>query len=116
MFQASHAPYLGNAHICRLFLPEPIEFEIICFTTESARVYRLLEEQLATHQFIAADQYSIADMPWWPWVEYHHWHRQDLPTFLNVARWFSKIGERDAVQRGHAIPWPKGVWRGIRRL
>jgi len=108
MLQVSHAPYLGNAHIYRLFLPEPMEFDIIRFTNESARIYALLDAHLADHQFIAAGAYSIADMAWWPWIEYHDWHGQALADFPHVARWFTELGERPALQRGRAVPWPKG--------
>jgi hypothetical protein len=36
-------------------------------------------------------------------VRHHEWQGQSLGDFPNVARWFSLIGEREAVKRAIAI-------------
>lgn len=107
-FQVSHAPYLGNAHLYRVMYREAHPFDIKRFTIESSRIYRVLEGQLAASPFVAGDDYSIADMAWYPWIEYHAWQGQDLEDYPHIARWFGAIGRRPAVRRGRAIPWPYG--------
>jgi GST-like protein len=72
------------------------------FRTEVARLYKVLDEQLAREEYIAGD-YSIADIAAWPWVVRHDWQGQDLDDFPNVRRWFEAVGARPAVQRGAAV-------------
>lgn len=107
-FQATHAPYLGNAHLYRVMYREAHPFDIKRFTLESSRIYGVLESQLATVPFVAGANYTIADIAWYPWIEYHSWQGQDLANFPHIARWFSSVAERAAVKRGGAIPWPYG--------
>lgn len=107
-FQATHAPYLGNAHLYRVMYREAHAFDIKRFTSESARIYKVLDEQLAAHEFTAGSEYSIADIAWYPWIEYHEWQGQKLSDFPHIARWFAALGKRTAVMKGRAIPWAYG--------
>jgi len=52
------------------------------------------------------DQFSIADIAWYPWIEYHEWQGQALSSFPHVNRWYQALRERPAVLRGASIPWP----------
>lgn len=79
-FQVAHAPYLGNAHLYRTMYRDAMPFDIKRFTIESRRIYQVLEDQLAVSPFVAGDEYSIADMAWYPWIEYHDWQGQVSPT------------------------------------
>jgi GSH-dependent disulfide-bond oxidoreductase len=105
-FQVAHAPYLGNAHIYRVMYREALPEVIKRFTIESTRIYDVLNDQLASHEFVAGDQYSIADIAWYPWIEYHDWQGQTLYDFSNIDRWYRSLRERPAVLRGASIPWP----------
>ncbi|TDN69992.1 glutathione S-transferase N-terminal domain-containing protein [Paraburkholderia sp. BL10I2N1] len=109
-FQLTHAPYLGNAHLYRVMYKEAIPFDIKRFTIESARIYGVLDAQLGRSQFVAGDDYSIADMAWYPWIQYHEWQGQDLADFPNVSSWFGELSERPAVRKGAAIPWAYGEY------
>jgi GST-like protein len=107
-FQVAHAPYLGQAHLYRVLYREAMPFDIKRFTLEATRIYQVMNDQLADAVWIAGDDYSIADMAWFPWIEYHEWQGQSLERFPNLMRWFATMGERPAVTRGRKIPWRYG--------
>lgn len=68
------------------------------FTKEVRRLYGVLERQLAGREFIC-DEYSIADMASWPWVDQHHSYVGDLREFPNIRAWHARIAARPAVER-----------------
>ncbi|BBB25798.1 glutathione-dependent disulfide-bond oxidoreductase [Amphritea japonica] len=113
------APYLGGGfgHFYA-YAPEKMEYPINRFTMETKRQLDLLDQQLATSQFIANDHYSIADMAIWPWygnlargVQYDAGDFLDVKSYKNLQRWTEEVWQRPAVQRGNIInktwgePW-----------
>lgn len=74
-------------------------------TNEVARLYRVLDEQLAKSDYVAGP-YSIADMAIFPWIQAAR-QGQDLERFPHIARWHADVGRRPAVRKayldGHAI-------------
>ena len=69
------------------------------YTKETARLYGVLEGQLAGRPFIC-DDFSIADMACWPWVEqYGARDFGDLSQFPAIKAWHARIAQRPAVQR-----------------
>jgi GSH-dependent disulfide-bond oxidoreductase len=72
------------------------------FLAESARLYRVLDAQLARSEFLARE-YSIADIACWCWVWFHNMHRQSLSEFPHLDRWFATIRARPAVIRGRKV-------------
>lgn len=105
-FQATHAPYLGNAHWYRLFAPEPERYSIDRFVEEAERIYQVVERRLGEARFLGGEAYSIADISLFPWIEYHDWQGLSLDDYPNVARWFREVGLRPAVERGRSVPYP----------
>jgi GST-like protein len=104
MFQMGGiGPMLGQAHHFRLYAPEPIPYGIERYSNEAKRLYGVLERQLERHPYLAADQYTIADIATWPWIASHANQGIDLADYPSVARWFQTIEERPAVQRGIAL-------------
>jgi len=69
----------------------------------TARVYRLLDERLAEHSYLAGN-YSIADIAAYPWISVSEWTTLDLEEFPNLANWYRRVGSRPAVQRGMSLP------------
>jgi GST-like protein len=101
MFQmAGIGPMLGQAHHFRIYAPEPVPYAIDRYTKEAKRLYGVLDRRLAEHQWVGCNEYSIADMAIWPWLR--SWKNQgiEMTDFPNVAAWFEKIDQREAVQRG----------------
>jgi len=101
MFQmAGIGPMLGQVHHFRIYAPEPVPYAIDRYTKEAKRLYGVLDRRLAEHQWVGCNEYSIADMAIWPWLR--SWKNQgiEMTDFPNVAAWFEKIDQREAVQRG----------------
>jgi len=73
------------------------------FTDEANRLYGVLNNRLAKHQYLAADQYTIADMICYPWTVNWKNQGQDIEEFKYFKRWAEEIGARPAVQRGLAV-------------
>jgi len=72
----------------------------------------VLDRQLADNQFIAGNEYTIADMAIWPWYgnglvngSAYNDPRKFLETreYKNLTRWTKEIGERPAVKRGRMV-------------
>jgi len=104
MFQMGGlGPMLGQAHHFRLYAPESIQYAIDRYTKEAHRLYGVLDKALEKTGYIAAGQYTIADMACWPWVGSHNNHGVALDQYPNVLRWFNKIAERPAVKKGSAL-------------
>jgi GST-like protein len=73
------------------------------FSDEVNRLYGVLNNRLYDRQYLAGDEYTIADMICYPWTV--HWAAQDqnLEEFPYFKRWFQEISQRPAVQRGLAV-------------
>ena len=95
-------PMAGQNHHFTQYAPEPVPYAIDRYVKETARLYAVLNKQLADREFIAGD-YSIADMACYPWIVPHERQRQNLDDFPNLKRWFAVIRERPATQRAYAL-------------
>jgi GST-like protein len=96
-------PIAGQAHHFRRYAPPGNEYAKERFEKESARLYGVMESHLATHEWFAGGEYSIADISCFGWVWYHRMHGQDFKDFPSVARWFFAVSDRPAVQRGRML-------------
>lgn len=105
------APYLGGGfgHFYA-YAPEKFEYPINRFTMEIKRQLDVLDKQLAKNEFIAGNQFSIADIAIWPWYgNLILGNLYDAKEFLQVEeyphlqRWAKAILARPAVQRGCII-------------
>ena len=78
---------------------------------ETKRQMDVLDRHLAENQFMAGDEYSIADMAIWPWYGTLALGKiyEDSGTFLDVQsykhvqRWTAEIAARPAVKRGRVV-------------
>ena len=95
-------PMAGQNHHFTQYAPQPIPYAIERYVKETARLYAVLNKQLADREFIAGD-YSITDMACYPWIVPHEKQGQKLDDFPHLQRWFSAIRERPATQRAYAL-------------
>ncbi len=111
-WQMGAGPYLGGGfgHFYA-YAPMKIEYAIDRFAMETKRQLDLLDKQLADHEYIAGDDYSIADMAIWPWYGAMAAGTiyGDAATFLdagkytNLDRWTRQIAKRPPVIRGRKV-------------
>lgn len=96
-------PMLGQAHHFLHYHPGKSAYAESRYGDEAARLYGVLDRQLAGRDFVA-DEFSIADIAIWPWASRFEWQRIDLNDFPNVCRWYTSLAARPAFQRGYAVP------------
>lgn len=95
-------PMAGQNHHFNAYAPEPVPYAIDRYVKETARLYAVMDRQLADRPFLAGN-YSIADMASYPWVVSHERQKQDLNDFPNVKRWYAAISERPATKSAYAV-------------
>ena len=110
-WQMGSAPYLGGGfgHFYA-YAPVKIEYCIDRFAMEVKRQLDVLDRHLAEHEYMAGDEYSIADIAIWPWygavvanAVYDAAEFLDAQSYTNLARWTQQIAMRPAVQRGRRV-------------
>lgn len=77
------------------------------YRREAERHYQVLDEHLATREYIVGDAYSIADMSAWGWVDRAprvlRGDDDPLAAFPNLRRWFQAVDSRPAVARAREV-------------
>ena len=107
MFQMGGVgPNFGQAHHFRRAAPEKVPYAIERFTKETRRLWGVMNDRLADHQWLANDEYSIADIAVFPWTMRYEWEGIALDEFPNMKRWYEAMEARPGVQRGLAAQVP----------
>ena len=110
-WQMGATPYLGGGfgHFYA-YAPTKIEYAIDRFAMEVKRQLDVLNRQLSAHEYMAGDEYSIADMAIWPWygalvkgLVYEAGTFLSVDEYTHVQRWTDAIAARPAVQRGRMV-------------
>lgn len=110
-WQMGAAPYLGGGfgHFYA-YAPSKMEYPINRFAMEAKRQLDVLNRRLAESEFIAGNEYTIADMGIWPWYGalvrenvYKAAEFLEVHTYEHVVRWADQIAERPAVKRGVVV-------------
>ena len=96
-------PILGQVHHFVKYNKGKAPYAEDRFLKEAHRLYGVLDKRLADQEFVAGE-YSVADIAIWPWISRFEWQTIDLSQYPNVKRWYLKIAQRPAVQRGYHVP------------
>jgi GST-like protein len=91
------------------YAPERIPYAIDRYQREVRRLFEVLERQLSHHEYVAGEQYSIADIAHWAWIHGYGWSGVSIEGLPHLARWIERIAARPAVKRGRAVPPPGDV-------
>ena len=111
MWQMGSGPYLGGGfgHFYA-YAPMKIEYAIDRFAMEVKRQLDVLDRNLAERDYMAGDEYSIADMAIWPWygalvkgLVYEAGEFLGVADYKNVIRWTDQVAARPAVKRGRMV-------------
>lgn len=95
-------PMAGQNHHFNRYAPEPIPYAIERYVKETARLYGVLNKQLAQRDYVAGD-YSIADMAIFPWAKLWEGQKQNIEDFPHMAKWLARMEARPAVQRAYQL-------------
>ena len=107
-WQMGSAPFVGGGfgHFY-VYAPEKFEYPINRYAMETKRQLDVLERQLSQHNYVAGENYSIADIAIWPWYGqlvlgrlYNAAEFLAVHEYPHVMAWAQRIDERPAVQRG----------------
>ncbi len=111
MWQMGSAPFLGGGfgHFYA-YAPFKQEYPINRYAMEVKRQFDVLDRQLASHEFVAGADYTIADMAIYPWYgavargeAYNAAEFLQTHEYKNVMRWADQIAARPAVKRGRMV-------------
>jgi GSH-dependent disulfide-bond oxidoreductase len=73
------------------------------FDNEAHRIFGVMNLGLFNKRYLAAGQYTIADMICYPWASSWATRKIEIDEFPNVKRWLEEIGERPAVKKAMAM-------------
>jgi GST-like protein len=110
MWQMGSAPYLGGGfgHFYA-YAPIKIEYAINRFAMEAKRLLHVLDTQLGKHEYVAGDDYTIADIANFTWYgnmvgdAYSAQEFLSTDEYTNIRRWVDLVGARPAVKRGRMV-------------
>ncbi len=107
MFQMGGVgPIFGQTHHFRRAAPEKVPYGIERYTKETRRLWAVMDGRLADNEWLAASEFTIADIAVFPWTMRYEWQGISLDEFPNVKRWYEAIDDRPGVQRGLAAQAP----------
>jgi GSH-dependent disulfide-bond oxidoreductase len=112
MFQMGGiGPMFGQWNHFGAYAAQKHPYAIERYSSEVARLTRVLNHRLEDKSWLAGDEYSMADIITFPWIrtaslplprfaERGYLNLDDYPA---VKRWYGEIDARPAVQRGVAV-------------
>jgi GST-like protein len=110
-WQMGSAPFLGGGfgHFYA-YAPTKQEYPIDRYAMEVKRQLDVLDRRLAENEYLAGDQYTIADISVWPWygalvkgLLYEAGEFLQVQEYKHVVRWTDQIAQRPAVKRGRMV-------------
>ncbi len=99
---AGLGPMTGQYGHFTVYAPEKIPYAIERYTREALRLLGVLDKRLRGREYICGDEYSIADMACYPWIDPYAKAPLDLVPFRDVQRWRDAIRTRPATARAYA--------------
>lgn len=111
MWQMGSAPFIGGGfgHFY-VYAPERYKYPIDRYAMETKRLFDVADRQLAKTEYLAGDDYTIADIASYTWLGnlYHGAYNGSdkflsLHEYTSVGRWVKAIDARPAAIRGRLV-------------
>ncbi|MDP7623766.1 MAG: glutathione binding-like protein [Rhodospirillales bacterium] len=104
MFQMGGVgPMFGQSNHFSHYAVDKIPYAIDRYTSECKRLYRVMDKRLSDVEYLAGDDYTIADIATHPWAQGYERRDVDIKEYPNVKRWIEIIHGRPAVIRGNEV-------------
>jgi GSH-dependent disulfide-bond oxidoreductase len=104
MFQmAGVGPMMGQANVFFRYFEEKLPPVIHRYQTEVRRLFTVLDGRLANREYLC-DDFSIADIATWPWVNMYDWSGVSVEGLEHLQRWLDTMSARPACLKGNDIP------------
>jgi len=104
---ANQGPKLGELGHFRRAAEDPangdLGYALRRFENEAHRLYGVLNLGLFNKRYLAAGEYTIADIISYPWASGWQARGIDIEEFPNVKRWLDELGDRPAVRKAMAL-------------
>lgn len=104
MFQMGGVgPMFGQSNHFSHYAVDKIPYAIERYQNECKRLYGVMDKRLGEVEYLAGDEYTIADIATHPWAQ--GFERRDVNPndYPNVDRWVELIHDRPAVERGNEV-------------
>ncbi|TYT26823.1 thiol:disulfide oxidoreductase [Luteimonas viscosa] len=96
-------PMTGQYGHFHVYAPEDIAYAKTRYANEANRLLGVLDRRLSGRAFVAGDDYTIADMAIYPWVNAYDKAPIDMAPYPELRRWHAAIAARPATQRAYAL-------------
>lgn len=100
---AGLGPMTGQYGHFHVYAPEPLPYTRDRYRNEVERLLGVLDRRLQGRAFIAGDDYTIADMACYPWIDPYATAPVDLSHYPDLQRWRAAIAARPATARAYAL-------------
>ncbi len=110
MWQMGSAPFVGGGfgHFYA-YAPFKIEYAINRYAMETKRQLHVLDTQLGKTEYVAGNDYTIADMAIYPWYggivngAYSAAEFLSVDEYKHIRRWMDQLESRQGVKRGRLV-------------
>ncbi|MGH8812727.1 MAG: glutathione S-transferase C-terminal domain-containing protein, partial [Advenella sp.] len=100
-------PFSGQAVHFQYAAPGGLDYAVNRYRREAERHYKILDEHLADREFIVGNEYTIADISAWGWLDrasrVMKGTEDPLALYPNIKRWFQSVDARPAVARARMV-------------
>lgn len=100
-------PFSGQAVHFQYAAPAGLDYAVNRYRREAERHYKVLDDHLANRTFVVGNEYTIADISAWGWLDkaprVMKGAEDPLAPYPNIKRWFREIDARPAVARARRV-------------
>ena len=100
-------PFSGQAVHFQYAAPAGLDYAVNRYRREAERHYQVLDDHLSDRQFIVGNEYTIADISAWGWLDrasrVMKGDEDPLARYPNIKRWYQEVDARPAAARARLV-------------